>query len=69
MPTVVMRKESSRENGDLISRLCRQIFSLQNRRNFDERPKVLAPTVHLNRNQEAVLKNQNTLRFNNPLSN
>ncbi len=31
--------------GDLLCRLCRQISHFQNRRNFDERPKVLAPTV------------------------
>jgi hypothetical protein len=42
MPTVAMRKESSRENGDLLSH---RLINSKNRQNFDERTKVLAPTV------------------------
>jgi hypothetical protein len=48
MPYAALRKETSRENGDLICHPCRQILHFKNRRNFDERPKVLAPTVYKN---------------------
>ncbi len=45
MPTYAMSNESAGENGLLKCRLCHQVFQFKNRRNFDERPKVLAPTV------------------------
>ncbi len=45
MPTVAVQKESSRENGDLKCCLSRRLINFKSRRNFDERTKVLAPTV------------------------
>jgi hypothetical protein len=45
MPTVAVWKESSRENSDLKCFLSRQLINFKNWRNFDERTKVLAPTV------------------------